>query len=142
VELLLNLAWALVSCLLATLWLVSTFRAQQSTGRSRLPLLPGRATQLTALLLLVVILLPVISLTDDLMMSATLAETEHVQRLDLLHDAFHPLPHALPGVLAALVLAPDAPRLFQHLQPRFEPASPAHSLGFYRPVENRPPPAA
>lgn len=141
-EFLLNFVWFVVSLFLLGLWTRNRLCHTTPPRPGRPPLLPGSGTQLVALVLLIAILFPVISLTDDLMMSATLAETEHAQRLDLLHDGVSPLPHALPGVLAALALAQAPARPARHELVPSDPASPAHSIGFYRPVESRPPPVA
>jgi hypothetical protein len=142
VELLLNLAWALVSCLLVAVWAFGALRAPRTGRHRRDSLLPQRHTQVVALLLLIVVLLPVISLTDDLMMSATMGETEHAQRLDLWHDGLTALQHAWPGVLAAMSLLQLPARVPRRDWAGIETQSPAHSLGFYRPIESRPPPAA
>jgi len=63
-EILLNLVWSLMGATLALLWFCSVL-----TGRTGSPITPlaGRRTQLLALLLVLLILFPVISLSDDRM---------------------------------------------------------------------------
>ncbi len=136
-ETLLNLVWMGVCCFLVAVWACG-----HGVVREDDCLLPQRRTQITALVLLVVILFPVISLTDDLMMSSTPAESEHAWRLDLRPDPISPMPPAIPSVLAALTLMVRADDRYISEQVPSVHVCPAHSLGFYRPIENRPPPAA
>ena len=72
-ELLLNIVWLLLSLSLVFLWKrgVRRFGTQSK--------LPDLRIQLIALALLVVILLPVVSMTDDMQAMST-AEIEHVTR--------------------------------------------------------------
>lgn len=77
-ELFLNLVWCVVSLLLIVHW--------TRAAKPRLNLKTGRA--FVALMLLVVLLLPVISLTDDLAAMSHPAEVEHIVRrgdISLLH---------------------------------------------------------
>lgn len=128
-EICLNFAWVLVAIWMVALWL----RYGPRTGENR-------RMQLVALAVLVLILLPVISVTDDLMALQNAAEADCCLRRDQLVASPHfifPAPAALPQSFAAeLVLysrriaAPSripAPQVYQ----------PALTS-----IQNRPPPSA
>lgn len=130
-ELFLNLAGAFAAVALICVWLW----CERSTGGNR----ASRKTQLVALALLILIIFPVISVTDDLLAAANPAETDVLSRRDL----------KLPGWLDAIpaVLSPGEGVLAQSAVTRSRliawlefqvsvPAGPALA-----PVENRPPPA-
>lgn len=131
-ELLLNLAWVAVGLGMVCLWL----RCAPQAGGERL----SRRRQFIALSLLILLLFPVISVTDDLLAAENPAETDSVQRRDHesvdLHapaslaacppeDALSQLPPAPCGYIG--LTAPQLPH----------PAAPALA-----PIENRPPPTA
>jgi len=88
-ELFLNLVWAGFSILLILAWV----RSQSSSA------IPKR-TQLLALMAIILLLLPVISLSDDLMAAQGLAETDCSLRrsldLDSSHHSVVPATLALP----------------------------------------------
>lgn len=93
-ELFLNLVWCVLSLVLIVHW--------TRAAHPRLNLKSGRA--IVALLLLVVLLLPVISLTDDLIAMTHPAEAEHFARrgeLTLLHLDQVPSMTLEPGLLLA-----------------------------------------
>jgi hypothetical protein len=95
-EITLNLAWA--ACSLALIWFWT-----QSTAASPVP----RRMQILALAMVVLLLLPVISLSDDLMAMQGPAETDSSMRRALHPDEGHPsvvpVSFALPEqVFAAL----------------------------------------
>ncbi len=95
-----NLLWVAVTILLGAAW----FANRRNSGAKSL--LPAIGVQLVALAVLAAILLPVISLTDDLQANTNPAETERVTRRgDLQLSPDQPL-HRLPAVLAPLVAAP------------------------------------
>jgi hypothetical protein len=129
VEIFLNLAWLVVALLSVVLWL----RYEHRTGKERrLPLI--------ALAMLLLILFPVISVSDDLWSIQNPAETDTSQRRD--HIA--PCPHCLlPAVATPLasLLALFRPEI-QYISAL--PVSAAHV--YHDPardsVENRPPPTA
>ncbi|MFC5863294.1 hypothetical protein ACFPT7_13400 [Acidicapsa dinghuensis] len=79
-EILLNITWAVCSLILVGFWLRSGVASSQP-----------RRTQLFALSMAVLLLLPVISLSDDLLAMQAPAETDtcvrRVQQLDNLHPA-------------------------------------------------------
>ena len=129
VEILLNLAWAVLAIVMMCAWL----RVEDGTDRRR---------QFVAVLVLIAILLPAISISDDLLAIQNATETDTCQRRNqLLPNGSHSFPvqveAALPSTLyrsrtvATLGFAP--PRSV--FVPRFDfPGLPE--------IQNRPPPAA
>jgi len=131
-ELFLNLAGVCVALALVCLWLWGT-----RTGCA-----PGgnRATQFIAMALLILIIFPIISVTDDLLAAEKVAETDSLLRRG----------HELAGTHAAIPLAACPGEAALLLQPRMKwhriaalvlphrvPSEPALA-----PIENRPPPNA
>lgn len=135
-ELLSNLAWIAIALALWGLWL-----SQSRHGRAAF-LRPGFTAQLTALAVLTLILLPVISVSDDLQASHNPAEVERTSLRNDQHlarpDAPPPAPAALAVVITCLLLV--SPRTIAFLRP------PALARGEWvawtRVLESRPPPAA
>lgn len=128
-ELFLNLAWAALAISLVGAWL----RVEEGSDRRR---------QLVAISVLIAILLPAISISDDLMAMQNATETDTCQRRQqLVSNGTHPLaPHsetALPAALHPLTTLADLG--FAPLQAVFVPSSnfPVSSA-----IHNRPPPAA
>jgi hypothetical protein len=78
-ELTLNLAWMVLVTLMSWLWICRTPREDE-----------GRWTQFVALAVIILIMFPAISMTDDLMAAQNLAETSSCQRKD------HVCPDAIP----------------------------------------------
>jgi len=129
VEIILNLAWALVAVAAICIW----ERKETRVGRERqLPFI--------ALVMLIVILFPAISVSDDLWSIQNPAETDTLQRRDQLVPCAHfLLPHLATlceAVLARLDLRPQ--RLTAVL------AVPVRPLAIYTAskLANRPPPFA
>jgi hypothetical protein len=106
VELFFNLLWLALSFLLLGFWLLRKNRwADDSLRRSI-------AVQFIALALLIVVLLPVVSLTDDLQACTVPAESEHLSRRSDF-QAFADLSlHAISVVIAGLpaLVAPHEPQ--------------------------------
>lgn len=129
-EIILNLVWALLTIFMVWAWI----RTNGRTGHSR-------GGQIVAITLLIAILFPVISVTDDLMAAQNPAETDTCLRRDHLLP-FHvhtPLPVvALPAVPAFLGIALGPSRYVspQSLMPQsaYQPALAS--------IQNRPPPVA
>lgn len=128
-EIFLNLAWAALAIAMVCAWL----RMENGTDRRR---------QCIAILVLIAILLPAISISDDLLAMQNATETDTCQRRDQLFLAgahpLAPLPIAvLPALLVQGVQVADlgyapAPDVFlQHFNSSGLPA-----------IQNRPPPAA
>jgi hypothetical protein len=135
VELFFNIVWGGISLVLGYVWFTSLFREGADS------LLPCRRTQFVALGMLILILLPVVSLTDDLHAISAPVETEHLTR------RAHILPVADQAVdIAALLhvrlfLSRYLPHLqtFALLEPSVQRARP--QTGCIRQLANRPPPA-
>jgi hypothetical protein len=128
-ELFLNLAGAFVALAIVCLWL----RWRPRAGGDR-------RTQVVALALLILILFPVISVTDDLLAAQNPAETDTLVRRDLIACALH----AASPLIAVLPEPPIAALPFGSLRfaapgtlPLVAVDSPALD-----PIENRPPPTA
>jgi hypothetical protein len=128
-ELFLNLAGLLVAVAMFCLWL----RWAPREGLDR-------QTQLVALAVLILLLFPVISVTDDLMAVQNPAETDSSLRLDHLVSGVRPVSPVAAGLPAELVaeqpffcLRLVAPGAFE--APQVD--SPAMA-----PIESRPPPIA
>jgi len=99
---------------------------------------PSTHMQVAALAVLIVILLPVVSLTDDLMACTAPAEIEHLVRRDLDHaDGYL---HAASIVAAALSTLRDdsGTQVISNLTPSMEIGTPREE--FLSIVGNRPPP--
>jgi hypothetical protein len=136
VELLFNFAWLAVAISLWGLWLVRRRGARKGT------VLPTVAVQLMALAMLTAILLPVISITDDLHCGQLPAEVKR----SVLQSDRQLSPAAPPGVLpvALALLALGMNLLF----PRgvgfvaLERSAQRQTLGHYQHLWTRPPPVA
>ncbi len=125
----LNLAWVVLAAMMFCLWLRHGTRAGTD-----------RRMQFVALAVLLLILFPVISVTDDLQAVQNPAETDSSQRRDHGYSA----PHSVWSPVAALPL-PTLAELSFGVQRMAAPgsfAAPVIDLPALHPVENRPPPAA
>ena len=100
-EILFNLLWAALSIALSGLWLLGRTRCTKSSPDTSVHL------QITALAVLIVILFPVVSLTDDLLAYTAPAEAEHLVRRDL-HDLAAGPTGTTAVILAALFAFPHA----------------------------------
>jgi hypothetical protein len=128
-ELLLNLAGALIALAMVCLWLRST------TGTSR-----DRRIQFVALVLLLLILFPSISMTDDLLAVQNSTETDVYVRLDHLYTSAHSfLPVAITMMVEPMV--EHRLGLLHEAVPGTIPASLMNPPAL-APIENRPPPVA
>ena len=128
-ELLFNLIWAALSATMVLLWL----RFAPRDGASR-------RMQFVALAVLILVLFPVISVTDDLQAALNPAETDTCLRrsqvLSVAHSVF-PAISALPlSNMAHLPFAVMKTRV-EAILPAFLPDDPAQS-----PIQSRPPPVA
>jgi len=96
-ELLCNLVWVAVTVALWSSWLVRRRHARTVL------ILPAIAAQLISLAALTAILLPAISITDDLQASNNPAEVERsAGKRDHLFS-FHQTHHGAPGIVALVV---------------------------------------
>lgn len=110
-EILSNLAWGLVVAILWGYWLKSLARRGQQEGRGQGSLLPAIGIQLVALAMLSAVLLPVISVTDDLQAANFPAEVERTLSRNDRHLSMDHAPHPLPVALALLIFSPPPLRL-------------------------------
>ncbi len=128
-ELALNLAWALVAIATLGVWLGFAPRAGAE-----------RRVQLTALAVLILILFPVISVTDDLLATQNPAETDSCVRRAYVSSHAHsnaPITSALPPRAFAGLFFGAAPIA----APRALSAAIVEHPGLSE-IQNRPPPAA
>ncbi len=132
-ELLLNLVWVATSILLIARWIWSI-----REGRTEFAW-----TKLLALALLLVLLFPVISMTDDLVAMSTPAEVEHMMRRGEASVALVAVGGLLGGfaAIALMVLSLGAP-LFCTFRIRARVFVVTQLAGFIRSCGVRPPPAA
>jgi hypothetical protein len=129
VEITLNLAWVALAALMLALWI---FHAPRSGA--------SRKTQLVALAVVILILFPVISVTDDLLATQIAAETDTCQRKALHTATAHIAPHATVIFLMA-AYAQDDPGSFRLAELDNFPA-PLTKAPAWAPILKRPPPSA
>jgi hypothetical protein len=129
VEIFLNVVWLLLAGLLYGLWRRGASRSGAST-----------TMQLVALAMLVVILFPVISVTDDLQAAQNPAETDCCQRR--MHGGSQP--HGITPAVATPPPAVLAGQPFGVVGLVILPGPPAPSIAnpALAPIQNRPPPTA
>jgi uncharacterized membrane protein len=131
-----NLLWLGLSFALLGFWFWSQRRWADASLRT------STRMQVMALAILIVILLPVVSLTDDLQACTAPAEAEHLTRRgDLQAHADSPL-HTASIVVATLLSVHQASgfKTLAHLSPAIEIVT--SSEGYLSIVGNRPPPLA
>ena len=138
-EILLNCVWLVLGLSLITTWSARALR----TGTCKPDgLLPSRQLQFTAILMLLILLFPVISVTDDIAMCAAPRDAERALRLHDPLDGSQPTPALLPSTMAWM----DAVAVTLHIglsRPVEQDAELATQLaGARMPVESRPPPVA
>jgi hypothetical protein len=127
-ELLLNLAWAMLAAIMVGLWLRTAVRSEAD-----------RVMQLTALAVLLLILFPVISVSDDLLALQNPAEVDSCLRRDHTpssHSIFPPVAEQPQPAIAERTFG-----FLSHAAPGHPSAMPANHPGIAA-IENRPPPAA
>jgi hypothetical protein len=127
-ELVLNLAWVLVAALMFCLWL----RFSPRTG-------VDRRTQLAALAVLLLILFPVISVTDDLQAVQNPAETDCLLRRGHACSTAHSV---FPTIAALPLPVGEHSIGFQRRATPGSLPSPVVDDPALAPVQSRPPPAA
>lgn len=128
-ELFLNSAWAVMAFIVVCLWLRLEKRDKAE-----------RRSSFVALIMLLVILFPVISVSDDLWSLHNPAETDTCQRRDHLATS----PHSIVPAIATL---PELPPVelaigFQRLAVTLRVPLSALENPALDPIQNRPPPAA
>ena len=134
-ELVFNLLWLAISALIVGLWLLHTARGGHSPVRHSI------GVQLIALALLIIILLPVVSLTDDLHATALLAESDHLcRRVDFQVIGDLAL-HFLAAATASVTLLNISPRSRTLAWLSFPMNKATSCAGYLRILGTRPPPA-
>jgi hypothetical protein len=128
-ELTLNLAWMVLATLMCWLWM--RFTPQQG---------PTRRTQLVALALVILILLPVISVTDDLMAAQNPAETDCCQRKHHACSSEHPQLYAVAALSLPLLAGPSFG--WRRVAVPRNLTTPQVKIPAMSSIQNRPPPAA
>jgi hypothetical protein len=142
VEILLNCVWLMLGLSLIATW--SALGRRQAVLRSAADAhsLPSRRVQFIAVLMLVILLFPVISLTDDLARCTAPQETERALRLHDPLDASPSGPALLPAATVWTQLIAAAFRQISH-RPIEDAVELSSLLEATRlPVDSRPPPAA
>lgn len=133
-EVIFNLLWLAISALMVGIWLL---RSAHGTNPARHSI----GVQLIALALLIVILLPVVSLTDDLHANALLAESDRVWRRSDFQTIGDLALHVISIAIAGLALTHVAPQRRTAIWLAF-PDRKSHSFaGYLRILGTRPPPA-
>jgi hypothetical protein len=136
VEILLNLVWVALSVTLSVFWLLRRVSSNPKEHSISVK------TQLVSLAVVLLILLPVVSLTDDLQASIAPAEVEHAcRRGDALpgHDA--PLPSQF-AIVATWLIILHSPNSIA-VGPASQSVEVHHpQSGFVHPFQSRPPPRA
>jgi hypothetical protein len=127
----LNFAWVLLAIAIPCLWV----RLERRTGA-------GCRLQFIALALLILILFPVISVSDDLQSLQNPAETDtsQCQRRDHMASCPHPI-HPAVAAPPGPVLAEMA-RSFQHCAASLNLPAVAIDNPAFDSIQNRPPPTA
>jgi hypothetical protein len=133
-ETVLNLVWALLAALMFSLWL----RFAPRIGPSRRGDSPKM--QFVALAVMILLLFPVISVTDDLQAIQNPAETDSCQRRDQVCST----PHSIFPAVAALPLPAFSGLSFAYfpMQAPSNLPAPVVASPALASIENRPPPAA
>jgi hypothetical protein len=128
-EVFFNLSWAALSAILVLLWL----RAAPRDGASR-------RLQFVALAVLILVLFPVVSVTDDLQAALNPAETDTCQRrshvLPVAHSVI-PAVAVLPLLSVMQVPLAVIKTRVEAVFPAFLPDDPGRAQ-----IQNRPPPVA
>lgn len=128
-EIFLNLAWAALAVAMVCAWL----RVEDGTDRRR---------QFIAILVLIAILLPAISISDDLLAIQNATETDSsLRRNQLVLNGPHPLALQIPSVLPSALFSAITVEPLGYAPPRtlFIPHFDFPDLPA---TQNRPPPAA
>lgn len=133
-ELFFNLLWVATSLLIIGLWLVCTARGVD-------PVRHSLGVQLVALALLIIILLPVVSLTDDLHATALLAESDHLWRRCDFQAIGDFVLNAISVAIAGLALLNVAPRRQAVAWLAVPDRKENSCAGYLRILGTRPPPA-
>lgn len=141
-EILSNLAWGLVVVVLWGLWLKGLSRHGEQGARGQASLLPALGIQLVALAMLSAVLLPVISVTDDLQAANFPAEVERTLSKNDRHLSMDQMTHPLPVAMALLIFSLRPLRLHTIAFLNSDELLPRQHDAYARTLWSRPPPAA
>lgn len=139
-EILSNLTWGLAVAVLWGLWLKGLARSEQGAC-GKASLLPAIAVQLVALAMLSAVLLPVISVTDDLQSANFPAEVERAGGRNDRHLTLDQGTHPLPVALALLIFSLPPLRLHTIAFLSKDELLPRQHDAYARTPWSRPPPA-
>jgi hypothetical protein len=137
VEILLNCVWLLLGLSLIAAWAVHVSRGGTSQADG---LRPSRRLQFTALLLLVILLFPVISLTDDIAMCTAPRDAERALRLHDPFDGSQPAAALLPSTTAWLDVLSEMLRNGPRPPVEQDAKLTIPLAGSRLPIDSRPPP--
>jgi len=135
VELFFNLLWLAISSLILGFWLLSRNRWADDSLRVSIGL------QLIALTLLIAVLLPVVSLTDDLQACTMPAESEHMSRRGDFQAIADLSLHTVSALIAGVVPVDVSPQPKTFAWLSFPAQKETSSEGYLRIFGSRPPPA-
>ena len=135
-ELLFNLIWAMVVIVLWGKWL----HRQRDGSKAFLP--PRTAIQIIAMAMLSAVLLPVISITDDLQAYHNPAEVQRTSDRNDRHAVLAKASHGLPVALALLAFCLRPMRLHTVAFLTANDPMPQSQIAFGRTLWSRPPPSA
>ena len=128
-EIVLNLAWAALAISMVGLW----FRIGNSNGIDR-------RRQIVTIAVLIAILFPVISVSDDLLAMQSATEQNGTERRDLLGSPGDHSVLAFAAIVSVFTL--DKGRGSVRFDPASSPSLPSIEHPELSCIENRPPPAA
>jgi hypothetical protein len=135
VEILLNCVWLVLGLSLISAWSVHAWRERECER-----VLPSRRLQFTAILLLLILLFPVISLTDDIAMCTAPRDAERALRLHDPFDGSQPAPALLPSAMAWTEVVSRMLRTGPSRPVEQDAKLTIPLTGTRLPVESRPPP--
>jgi hypothetical protein len=139
VEILLNCVWLVLGLSLIIAWSAHAWSVRASEPGN---LLPSRHLQFTALLMLVVLLFPVISLTDDIAMCTAPRDAERALRLHDSLDGAQPMQAVLPSTMAWMDLIAGVWRSGPSRPVEQDAGLIIHLIDTRLPVDSRPPPSS
>jgi hypothetical protein len=137
VEILLNCVWLVLGLSLIWAWSGHAWRTRTASPDE---LLPSRRLQITALLLLIILLFPVISLTDDIAMCTAPRDAERALRLHDPIDGSQPTAALLPSTTAWIDVLSQMLRNGTHPPVERDANLTIALAGSRLPIESRPPP--
>lgn len=134
-ELFFNLSWVVLSSLLLGFWLLCRNSWTDESTRYAV------SVQIVALALLIVVLLPVVSLTDDLQACAVPAESEHLSRRSDFQNCADLALHAISVTISGLIPIRVSARAQSFTRLPHPAKNESPYAGYLRILGTRPPPA-